>query len=68
MSQISGQLRRKTAKQERVTGALNSKPKARKKLFKTKLWYAAAYPKMSAIRKTPSRGLEETLSATLSPD
>ena len=68
MSQISGPLGHKAAKQERLTMALNSRPRGRKKLFKNELWYAAAYPKMSAIRKTPSQGQEETRAPALSPD
>lgn len=68
MKQIGGQLGRKVAKQKRVTGALNSRPKGRKKHFKTELWYAAAYPKMSATRQTPSSGLKEMRAATLALD
>jgi hypothetical protein len=70
MSQIGGPLGRKVAKQEPETMAinLNSRPKGRKKPFKTEPWYAAAYPRMSAIRKTSSQGLEETRAAALAPD
>ena len=68
MNQHGGQLGRRAAKQEGAAAALNSKPKGRKKHFKTELWYAAAYPKMSATNKTPSRSVDETRAATVAPD
>jgi hypothetical protein len=68
MNQNGGQLVRKTAKHEGAAAARNFRPKGRKKHFKTELWYAAAYPKMSATNKTPSRGLEETRATALVAD
>ena len=68
MNQNGGQLGRTTAKQDSAATAPKTRLKGRKKLFKTELWYAAAYPKMSATNKAPSRSLEETGAALLAPD
>lgn len=61
-------VRHKTAKEERVTGLVNSKSKAGKRSFKTESWYAAAAPKMSAARTATKLVLGEVPVAPLAPD
>lgn len=60
-------VRPKAARDERVTGPASSKPKARKRNFKTETWYAAAAPKICAARTNLSRDLEEARAAPLVP-
>lgn len=50
---IRDQVSHKAAKQEHVARPASSKPKPRKRSFKTEPWYARAAPKMSAARIKP---------------
>ena len=68
VKQSSGGPGSRAAKQERVAGVVDSRRKVRKQNFKTKSWYAAAASKMSAVRITPSPGLQETRAPPLGRD